>query len=124
MKLQKILLLLMGLFIIIFILHFSHQKIEKFNQPTIPIVKSLQENTTLLEDIPNYLEKNIKNQKNKFITIDDNIRQDEQLDLLNIEIDKLTDLIKSLSSPIIEDNIVKPQLQPNLSIEHNNNHFY
>jgi len=112
MKLQKILLLLTGLFIIIFILHFiHHQKIEKFNQ-------------SLLDEIPNYLEKNIKNQKNKFITIDDNIRQDEQLDSLNMEIDKLTDLIKSLSSTVVENDHVKPQLQPNLSIEKDNNHFY
>jgi hypothetical protein len=124
MKLQKILLLLIGLFIIIFILNSSYQEIEKFNQPTIPIVKSLQQNNNLLEEIPDYLAKNIKNQKNKFITLDDNIRQDEQLDLLNIEIDKLTDLIKSLSSPIVNNNDIKSQLQANLSIEKDNNHFY
>lgn len=137
MNFQKILLVLAISSVILFILSISNitnmkalrkpiRVTERFNQEQEQDTDDDTNNSkiNLFKEVPDYLAKIVKERNNTFLIHDDNTRQDDMLDKLDDEIEKLSNLVTSLSVPIAENSVEKSPLKTDLSIEYDQNHFY
>ena len=101
--------------------HCKNEKEEQKEEQKVPIVTP---KINLFKQVPDYLVRIVKDRNNKFLIYDDNSRQDTNLDKLDDEIEKLSNLITSLSVPIAEESVEKSSLKTDLSLEYHKNHFY